>query len=443
MRRPAAAMPAPEPARPGWSQALARLGPIPRTLAHRDFGLYIAGNSVSLIGTWMQRIAVGWLAWELSRSGAVLGLVAFCDLFPAVVIGPFGGVLADRMSRKRLIMIAQSLIMAQAIVLFALTAAGLITVELLLALVLFGGAVIGLNQPARLALVPSLVPRSELATAVAINAIVFNLARFIGPALAGVVIVTAGVAWVFALNALSFIAFLLALAQLRIPPMAAPAGARPSMIEAIGEGLGYTARHPGIAPILLLHLVIAAAARPFVELLPGFAAAVFDRGPAGLAILGSTVGIGAILGGLWLAQRRDGSRLTELTLLHSLVVALAVLGFALSGPFALAVGFVAVAGFAMVASGAGTQTVLQTAVEEGMRGRVLSLFGLIFRGGPALGALVMGAVSEVTGLRAPLIAGTLLAALFWLRLWRRRRALAASLDHPGEVAPALGQGQRP
>jgi predicted MFS family arabinose efflux permease len=432
----------PDPGRPAWARALSRLGPIPRTLAHRDFGIYIAGNTVSLIGTWMQRIGVGWLAWELSHSGAVLGLVAFCDLFPTVVIGPFGGALADRVSRKHLIMVAQSLIMAQAIVLFALTASGLITVELLLALVLFGGAVIGLNQPARLALVPSLVPRADLATAVAINAIVFNLARFIGPALAGVVIVGSGVALVFALNALSFIAFLLALAQLRIKPVAAPAGGRPSMIEAIGEGLAYTARHPGIAPILLLHLAIAAGARPFVELLPGFAAAVFDRGPAGLAILGSTVGIGAIAGGLWLAQRRDQSRLTELTLLHSLVVALAVLGFALSGPFPLAVGFVALAGFAMVASGAGTQTVLQTAVEEGMRGRVLSLFGLIFRGGPALGALVMGTASEVVGLRAPLVAGTLLAALFWLRLWRHRRALAANLDHPAASAPGLGQGRQ-
>jgi MFS family permease len=168
---------------------LAGLGNISRTLAHRDFGIYVAGNSVSLIGTWMQRIGVGWLAWELSHSGAVLGLVAFADLFPGVLIGPFGGALADRADRLRVIKVAQTLIMLQALALFVLTASGGINVPLLVALVLFQGAVIGFNQPARLALIPSLVPRPDLATAVAINSIVFNTARFIGPALAGVVIV--------------------------------------------------------------------------------------------------------------------------------------------------------------------------------------------------------------------------------------------------------------
>jgi MFS family permease len=168
---------------------LAGLGNISRALAHRDFGVYVAGNSISLIGTWMQRIGVGWLGWELSHSGAVLGLVAFADLFPGVLIGPFGGALADRANRLRVIKVGQTLIMLQALALFVLTASGGINVPLLVALVLFQGAVIGFNQPARLALIPSLVPRPDLATAVAINSIVFNTARFIGPALAGVVIV--------------------------------------------------------------------------------------------------------------------------------------------------------------------------------------------------------------------------------------------------------------
>jgi MFS family permease len=195
---------------------MTRLGAIPRTLAHRNFGIYVAGSSVSLIGNWMQRIGVGWLAWELSHSGAILGLVAFADLFPTIAIGPFGGALADRFDRLRLLRIAQTLIMMQAFLLFALTATGLITVELLIGLVLLGGVVIGINQPARLALAPSLVPRSDLATAVAINSIVFNLARFVGPALAGLVIVWWGVGMVFALNALSFLAFLFALARIRV-----------------------------------------------------------------------------------------------------------------------------------------------------------------------------------------------------------------------------------
>src|SRR5918994_2066047 len=385
----------------------AGLGNIARTLAHRNFGIYIAGNSVSLIGTWMQRIGVGWLAWELSHSGAVLGLVAFADLFPGVLIGPFGGALADRVDRLRVIKVAQTLIMLQALTLFVLTASGAITVPFLLALVLFQGAVIGFNQPARLALIPNLVPRPDVATAVAINSIVFNTARFIGPALSG----------------------------LRLEPIAVPRSRR-SMLGAIAEGLGYALRHPGIGPILLLQAVLAVCARPFVELLPGFAAEVFGRGAPGLAMLSSTIGIGAIVGGLWLAQRPGQAGLPRIVLATSVLTALTVLAFALCPWFWPAVACVALAGFAMVVAGAGTQTVLQTAVNEDMRGRVLSLFGLIFRGGPALGALAIGGASEALGLQAPLAAGALLGLLAAALLWRRRDAIGRSLGAP---APASAE----
>ncbi|MDF2782059.1 MAG: transporter [Geminicoccaceae bacterium] len=374
----------------------------------------------------MQRIGVGWLAWELSQSGAVLGLVAFADLFPTVVIGPFGGALADRVDRLRVIKVAQLLIMAQSLLLFALTASGLITVPLLLALVLFSGVVIGFNQPARLALVPSLVPRRDLATAVAINSIVFNSARFIGPALAGVVIVGLGIAAVFLINALSFLAFLFALRRLRLAPVGPPAKAG-SVLGAVAEGLRYTIAHRGIGPILLLQAVLAVSARPFFELLPGFAADVFARGAPGLAMLSASVGIGAVAGGFWLAQPGSQARLTRVVLMSSLLIALSTLGFALSDGFTAAIGCVAIAGFAMVAAGTGTQTLLQTAVDEGMRGRVLSLFGLIFRGGPALGALVMGAASELVGLQAPLAAGALLGLIACGLLLRRRDAIARAL----------------
>jgi predicted MFS family arabinose efflux permease len=402
---------------------------IPRALGHRDFGVYVAGNSISLIGTWMQRIGVGWLAWELSHSGTVLGLVAFADLFPGVLIGPFGGALADRVDRLRVIKISQVLVMLQSLVLFALTASGAITVPLVLALVLFQGVVIGFNQPARLALIPSLVPRSDLATAVAINSIVFNAARFIGPALAGIAIVALDISAVFALNALSFLAFLFALSRLRLAPAAMPAAPR-SMLAAVVDGLGYALRHPGIAPILLLQAVLALCARPFVELLPGFAAEVFGRGAPGLAILSSTIGIGAIVGGLWLAQRSDQGGLTGIVLGSSVLTALPVLAFALCPWFWPAVACVGLSGVAMVVAGAGTQTVLQAAVDENMRGRVLSLFGLIFRGGPALGALVIGAASEAFGLQAPLAVAALLGLLAALFMWRRRRAIDRHLAAP-------------
>jgi len=203
----------------------------------------------------------------------------------------------------------------------------------------------------------------------------------------------------------------------------------------VREGVRYTVRHPGIGPLLLLHAVLAVSARPFVELLPGFAAEVFGRGAPGLATLSSTVGIGAIVGGLWLAQRGATARLTQVALASSLLVALAILGFALSDRFEVAVVCVAFAGFGMVVAGAGTQTALQAAVEERMRGRVLSLFGLIFRGGPALGALVMGAASELFGLQAPLALGAALGILACMLAWRRRAAIAQSLE---EARPSPG-----
>jgi predicted MFS family arabinose efflux permease len=289
-----------------------------------------------------------------------------------------------------------------------------------------GGLAGGVEQPARLALVPSLVPRPHLATAVAINSIVFNSARFIGPALAGPVIVWVGVATVFALNALSFAAFLLALARLRLAPVGRPRMTA-SVLEAIGEGLRYTAAHAAIGPFLLVHAVLAVSARPFFELLPGFADQVFDRGAPGLATLSSTVGIGAVAGGFWLAQRSDQKHLAPIIVVNSLLIALATLGFALSTWFPVAVTCVAIAGFAMVATGVATQTLIQITVDEAVRGRVLSLFGLIFRGGPALGALIMGAASELVGLQAPLATGAVLGVGACGLLWRQRQSIARAL----------------
>ncbi|MGI9498766.1 MAG: MFS transporter, partial [Geminicoccaceae bacterium] len=220
---------------------LAGLRLIPQTLGQPNYGIYVAGNSLSLIGSWMQRVAVGWLAWELSHSGAVLGLVAFADLAPTLMIGPFGGALADRFDRRRLLTIGQSINMVLSFVLAALTATGLMTVSLLVLIIGINGAVIGINQPARLALISGLVPREHLPTAVAINSLVFNLARFIGPAIAGLVILYFSTALVFFLNALSFISFLVALRRLDLPEIdhGSAGGGQLPMLQAIGEGLRY------------------------------------------------------------------------------------------------------------------------------------------------------------------------------------------------------------
>ena len=403
---------------------------IPQTLKQPNYGPYVAGNSLSLIGSWMQRVAVGWLAWELSHSGAVLGLVAFADLATTLLVGPFGGVLADRLDRRLLLTCGQSVNMVLSFLLAALTASGAMTVPLLILIIGLNGAVIGINQPARLALISGLVPRSYLPTAVAINSLVFNLARFIGPAIAGLVILNFGTALVFLLNALSFISFLIVLQRLDLPPPKerSDKDAPPRMLQAIAEGLSYVRGHPGIGPLLALHATMSITARPYVELLPGFAGEVFDRGAGGLAMLSSSVGLGAIAAGLFLAQRGQKEGLAKTALLAALLIALSAFCLALSPTFWLAICAASAGGFGMVIAGVGTQTLLQTSVDENIRGRVLSLFGLIFRSGPAIGALAMGVASEFAGLRWPLAVGSLMGAFAFFYIWQRRRVISRALQ---------------
>ena len=377
----------------------------------------------------MQRTAVGWLTWDLTQSGLWLGLVACADLLPAVLIGPLGGVLADRFNRLRIMMAAQTVALLQAATLFALTAAGVIQVELLALLVLVHGVAMGFNQPSRLALMPSLIPLAALSTGIAINSVAFNLARFLGPALAGLVIVSIGVAGAFAANAVSFAFFLVALSRLRLSDAPQGPGGREgaSVLAELRDGIGYTLRHPGIGPMLFLLATLSLGVRPFIDLMPGFAAEVFGGGADTLALLSSTVGLGAVASGLWIA-RRGPRGLTRLVLINTLLTSLAILGFVATDRLWFALISVALAGVALVASSVSMQTLMQLSVDGARRGRVLSLYGIIFIGGPAAGALVMGSLSEYLGLRLPLAGGTLLALLVWFRVWRRREAIAAALE---------------
>lgn len=398
-------------------------------LRDRNYRIYAGGNAVSLTGTWMQRIAVGWLAWQLTHSGTWLGLVAFADLFPAVVLSPLSGSLADRHDRRRILWVTQIVSMAQATALAVLTVTGWVTIESLFGLTVVLGIVTALAQPARLALVPSLADRSRLSSAVALNSLVFNLARFLGPVIAGVVIAESGLALAFALNALSYLAFLLALMQLRL--QRAPPANGGKLIDDMVAGYAYAARHAGIGPILLLLAVNAVALRAFTELLPGFADAVFGRGPQALAWLTAMIGLGAIAGALWVAQRPRVHGLTAVANTSTLVAALAVLGFAATDLFWFALPCLLVAGVALVLNGVGTQTLIQHAVDGAMRGRVLSLYGTLFRGGPAIGALIMGWLSNQVGLRWPVAGGAVLCVGLWWWARRRETAIARALEGEG------------
>ena len=405
-------------------------GGIARALTDRNFRIWTVGTSISLIGSWIQRMAVAWLAWKLTNSGAWLGVVAFADLMPTLFVGPVAGALADRWDRMRVTKVAQALLMLQAITLFVLTATDIITIHLLVGLAVCLGVLQAFNQPARLALLPSLVRPENVPTAVAINAIVFNIARFIGPAVAGVVIVQTGVAAAFAINAVTFAFFQIALARIRLPAQSeiAPRSRQRALFRSLVEGTSYVARHPGIGPLLMIMVAVAILGRPFVELFAGFADEVFGAGAQGLAVLTSTVGLGAIGAGLMLTRRSDHRGLTRVTLNNVIALALSVLVFVATDRLWVAVPAAAVAGYSMVTVGVSVQTLLQIAVDGAYRGRALSIYGIIFRAGPGLGALFMGAASESLGLRWPVAAGAvlLLATAAWT--WGARRRLAEVLE---------------
>ena len=397
-------------------------------LRNANYGLYTAGSAVSLIGMWMQRIAIGWLTWELTQSGFWLGIVAFADFFPVMLVGPFAGAAADRWDRLRVVKASQTVSLLQATALFALTASGHITIGLLVGLTAFQGFVVAFNQPARLALVPSLVAQAELAPAVALNSVVFNLARFVGPMFAGLAIVWSGVSAAFAANAVSYVVFLVALARIRIAPTGVEAGKRRSFGAELGEGIRYTATHPGIAALLVLLIAIGVGGRPLNELLPGFAADVFHAGAGGLSILASAIGGGAILGGVWLGHRAHSAGLARVALGSSLVGALATIAAIATDYLWVAVPAVVVFGFCMSTAGIAIQTLIQLATDRSMRGRVMGLYGLIFRGAPAIGALGAGLASAQFGLRWPVFLGALLVIAVWLWAYLSRERIAAALE---------------
>lgn len=397
-------------------------GAIGRALGNRNFAIYVTGNVFSHIGVWVQRLAVGWLAWSLTEQAFWVGAVSFADLFPVLVIGPFGGVLADRLDRLKVVVICQSVSAVQAAVLYFLTANDMITIELLFALTFLLGAISGFNQPARQSLVPSLVRREDLTAAVALNSIVFNVARFIGPAIAGVVIARYGLAPAFAINAVSFLCVIVALMCLRLPPAKAAVRRGRSVINDLILGFRYVRRHTLIGPLLLLTLSMSLFVRPMNELLPAVSEMLFQQGATGLAVLTAARGVGALIAGVDLARRGDAEGLSRHVVLSLVVAAAAIVALIAGGPLWVGALALVVFGFAMTAGGVGSITLIQVAVDNRLRGRVLSLNGLLMRGMPAFGGILMGWIADRVGLQLPLgVGAALCVVIFIIALrWERR-----------------------
>ena len=398
---------------------------IRETLSHRNFRVFTAGNAVSLLGTWVQRMAVGYLTWELTKSGVWLGAVAMAEFIPVIVLAPITGVIADRFDRRKIAIFGQFFALLQAIALAVLTLTGDITPILIFLLQLFAGVVQPLIQTARLVLVPMIVPKDRVGNAVAITSLVFNTARILGPALGGVIITSVGVGWSFVLNAVSYAGVITALLSLHLPAHGTAirrGAAWAGMFNDMAAGWRYTLKHPLLGWFIPTVGIASTLTWPIGDLMAGIADEIFNRGAGGLATLTAAQGIGAIFGGLLLAQRPTADGLSRLVIGAMVMSGICISVFSLmdAGTYFIGVVVLAVSAFFGVMVGVGSQSLTQTVVDEAMRGRSLSVWYTITRAGPAIGALVLGALANTFGFESPLFAaGAITAAAAALTLFIR------------------------
>lgn len=408
-------------------------GGISRALSHREYRRFWVGNFISTVGRWMYRMSVGWLTWELTESTSWLGIVAFAEIFPTLLLSFFAGAIADRIGYGRVMRSCQVLMTLVGIIFAALVLGQMISIELVLVLTISYGILEALSTPARMSVVHSLVPLKDLSAAVALGSTSFNGARFLGPAIAGVLISFSSIGVVMSICAVAFAYFYMVLIFLHINESGRD---RKMSFELIGDmkhGLIYVLGHKGIGYLMLLLAATGLLIRPFMELLPGFADQVFGRGADGMSILLSSIGFGAIFSGLWLAQRGETRGLTHLVTISLMICAVALLAFCVTDHLWLGAAFLMVLGCFMLLAGIGSQTLIQNVVEPSMRARVLSLFVLISWGLPALGAVAMGWLAEYAGLQEVVGGGAVLTLAAWL--WARRVSptMAAGLERPDEA----------
>jgi MFS family permease len=414
---------------------MATLSALGGVFAQRNARIFYAGSVTCWTGSWMQRVATDWLAWELTHSVLWVSIIAFCNLAPSVVISPLAGAVADRIDRVWLTVTSQFVAAGQAAILVVLILTGLIRVEYIAALSAFNGMAETFAQPARQCLLPGLVPRVYLPGAVALNSLTYNVARFIGPALSGPIIAAWGVVPPIACNAAAFLFASLTMYLLRLDP-SIRLGQRSnhSVFHDAVEGIRYVTRHRGIGPLMLFAAAVGTMLRAVPEMLPPYVADLFGRDARGLATLASTMGLAALVGGTLVAIRGRIGGLTRVAVYAGLLLTLATACFVATHHFAIGVVCIAAMGAATTMHGISIQTLLQNSASSAMAGRVLSLWGMITRAAPALGALTYGVASEFLGLQVPVLLGCLLCLLAWLRTRSRLPRIAPALEGGGTLA---------
>ena len=389
--------------------------PALRALRHANFRRYGAGLAVSLIGTWMQGTAQAWLVYRLTHSNLWLGTVQFAATIPILLLSPVAGLVADRYPRRSIIMLTQSLFLLQATTLALLTLTGRVTIAHVLALAAFFGFVNSLDIPSRQSLLPELVGRADLMYAVALNSMAFQLARVFGPALGGLSVAAWGEGVCFALNAVSFGAVIAGLFFLKLPDPEPVEFTAPPW-ERLKEGFRHVRGSRELMGMLGLSAAVNVSVSPIFVLGPEIADGIFHRGPQGFGILTSAFGAGAVLGMLGLVSRRSDAGLHRLILWSTAGAGLGFVAFSFVREFWMALALMPVLGFTYMRQNAATNTTVQQAVPDELRGRLMGIYTMTVAGMIPIGSLLSGWCAEVWGAPVTLFlggAGNLLAAAWF------------------------------
>ncbi len=398
-----------------------------RSLSHRNFRLFFAGQSISLIGTWMQQIAMSWLVFQLTGSSFQLGLVLFCGQIPALFLSPVAGVLVDRWNRRRLLLLTQTLAMAQAFLLAYLDMSGAVAVWQIWPLALFLGIVNAFDMTGRQAFLSDMVTnRQDLGNAIALNSSIMNGARLLGPSLAGLLLAKTSAGMCFLVNGFSYVAVLMALLAMRLGPRAVPTRHK-KLREGVQEGFAYAFGFAPIRIILLAVCVTSIAGSSYTVLLPQFAAHNLHGNARTLGLLSGATGLGALAGAIFLAARPSVVGLGKWIWIGLALMGAGLVAFAQTAQLGTGMAVLAVIGFGMMVQMAASNTMLQTIADEDKRGRVMSFYTMGFLGMAPLGSLLTGWLTARLGVFSALMLNgsvcLVFAALFCALLPRLRELI--------------------
>jgi MFS family permease len=414
-----------------------------RALRHRNYRLFFGGQGISLIGTWMTRVATSWLVYRLTGSAFLLGLVSFASQIPILLLGPIAGVWVDRLNRHRVLVVTQILSMLESFALAALALSGVINVTEIILLNLFQGAVNAFDMPARQAFVIEMVEEpQDLGNAIALNSSLVNAARLIGPSVAGLLIAAVGEGYCFLADGISYLAVIASLLAMAVAPRSIPRK-HATVLAELREGWDYVRGFRPIRSILLLLALISIVGMPYTALMPIFAGHILHGGAHTLGFLMAAVGVGALVGAVVLAARNTVLGLGRVIAMTAAGFGASLFFFAASRQLWLSLSLLVVTGFCFMQQMASSNTVLQTIVDEQKRGRVMSFYAMAFQGAAPFGSLIAGAAASRIGAPYTLMIGGAIcvcgAAIFALELPALRRLVRPIYARIG-ILPELAAG---